>query len=601
MEAVCTSRLTQAEDLGSLQGAEALRAGGDYHLVFERYRQVLEAAPDNAEALHALGVLSLELGMIDTALDLLNDAIRIDPLKASYHKDIGLAYRAKGKVETALQSFQHAIQCDHHCAEAYFHLGSTLPKPQFLSEALVCFQMAVRLCPDRPEYLYNLGRCLHDLGQIDPAIDHYRKALALRPDLPPALLNLAMALKERGLLDEALALCDQVLTANPTDPLAHNNRGIVLKNMNRCEDAIASFHQAINIFPNYVDAHLNLAVVLRDAGRIEEALVHTREAIRSAPTHAEAHWNHAFLLLMKGDFEEGWKKYEWRWRMREYHTRKRDFVQPCWSGEPLSKRIILLHAEQGIGDTIQFIRYARCLAQQGARVVVECPPSLTRLLATIPEIESVVEKGASLPAFDFHAPLMSLPRLLDTRLDSIPHAVPYLFPKPDDHLPVNLFSGKGLRVGIVWGGNPTHLNDQQRSIPLTALRPLLEIPGVQFFSLQVGPQQAALSDLPASISVKDLSPWLRDMHDTAVAASQMDLIVSVDTAVAHLAGALNKPVWLLLPFAPDWRWMLHRPDSPWYPSMRLFRQTTPGDWAGVVDKARLELHRGVQAGRVDSL
>lgn len=579
-----------------LQVAGSLRTEGQYQTVVEQYRQVLEAAPDNAEALHALGVLSLELGMVDTALDLLNDAIRVDPLKAAYHKDIGLAYRAKGKVEAALQSFQRAIQCDHHFAEAYFHLGSTLPKPQFLSEALVCFQMAARLCPNRPEYLYNLGRCLHDSGQIDPAIEQYRKALALRPYFPPALLNLAMALKERGLLDEALVLCDKVLAANPSDPLAHSNRGIILKNLNRCEEAIASFRRATQLFPNYVDAHLNLAVALRDAGRIDEALNHTQEAIRSAPTHAEAHWNHAFLLLLKGDFEAGWKKYEWRWRLREYHARKRDFVQPIWSDEPLSNRIILLHAEQGIGDTIQFIRYARCLARQGARVVLECPSVLKRLLETMPGIETVVERGAPLPAFDFHAPLMSMPQLMGTRLDSIPQDVPYLFPRQDERLPVELFTGKGLRVGVVWGGNPTHLNDQQRSLPLKTLEPLWTIPGTKFFSLQVGAQQAELQNLAAITPIKDLSPWLQDMHDTALAVSHLDLIVSVDTAVAHLAGAMNKPVWVLLPFAPDWRWMLDRQDSPWYPSMRLFRQVTPGDWARVVGNVSLGLRQAVQNG-----
>jgi Tfp pilus assembly protein PilF len=396
-------------------------------------------------------------------------------------------------------------------------------------------------------------------------------------------------LREMGRHGEALDACNRALALKPDYTEGYNNRGNALIELNRPADALADYDRALEAAPDNVYAWVNRGNALRYLDRAEEAIESFDRAIALAPDLAEAHWNKGLLCLSVGDFARGWAGYEWRWR-REGELQPREFTQPQWRGETLAGKIILLHAEQGFGDSIQFIRYLPMVAEKGAKIILEIPDGLVPLVENAANIEGIYRRGDTLPHFNVHCPLMSLPLAFGTTIDTIPAPVPYLHaPGKRAKIWRDRLAGIGRpRVGLVWSGKPSHKNDHNRSIALSRLKPLLSVGGTHFISLQ---REYRDSDLAAlgRLPIRRLDEFLTDFADTAAVIGELDLIITVDTAVAHLAGAMAKPLWLLVPHVQDWRWLRGRNDSPWYPTARLFRQPQIGDWDGAIAAMAKEL------------
>jgi cytochrome c-type biogenesis protein CcmH/NrfG len=427
-------------------------------------------------------------------------------------------------------------------------------------------------------------------GQFQDAISVFRAAIAIRPNSAEVLCNLGYALKEAGQVGEAIAICRQSIQAKPDNPEAYTNLGSALQANDQIDEAIAAHRQAIVLRPGYAEAHNNLGSALSEAGQFEEALAEFSNAVELRPDLPEAHHDLAFALLSHGDFERGWEEYEWRWKCRGGSLPRPGFAQPRWDGAPFRNRTLLLYAEQGLGDAIQFIRYLPMVAERGGRIVLECQPPVQRLfqnfVQTIGGDCRIVCQGEALPQFDIQCPLLSLPLIFKTTLSTIPSRRPYLFPEPErigqwqKRLEA---SGSDLKVGLAWAGSPGFKRDRYRSLSLDRLAPLADVLRVSFFSLQKGPAASEARHPPPGMKLVDWTDEFTHFNDDALIAS-LDLVISVDTSVAHLAGALGRPTWVLLCLAADWRWMLHRTDSPWYPSIRLFRQTSRGDWDGVIGR-----------------
>ncbi|HXG11259.1 MAG TPA: tetratricopeptide repeat protein [Gemmataceae bacterium] len=617
--------------------AVALAEQGKLDEAVAGYRQALALQPDHPEALNNLGVALTELHRLDEAVAVLREAVRRRPHHAEAYTNLGNALKEQGQIAEALDCFREALRLKPDFAPAYINMGAALMEDGKPEEAMLCYQRALGSQPDSAEAMSNLGTALLELGHVDEAVARCREALRLRPDNPEALTNLGAALRAQGKLDEAMACYQQALRLRPDYPEALNNLGIALIDQGKIDEAIACYQQALRLKPDSPEALNQLGLALAEQGDIQGAMEHFQQALRLQPDHAgvltnlgnlllrqgkatdavanyqqalrsapdqaappsgspraarpnasfqaAAHMNRAMAWLLTGDFERGWPEYEWRWQTKDFKPRR--FPQPRWDGAPLHGRTILLHAEQGLGDTIQFIRYARLVKERGGRVVVESPLALVPLLARCPGIDQLVASKSPLPPFDVHAPLLSLPAILRTTLDTIPADIPYLFADPDlqERWRQRLDSVSGCKVGIVWQGNPKHKGDRWRSVPLERFAPLAAVPGVRLISLQKGYGAEQLAALGGRFEVIDPEQWVDGgswtFADTAAVVANLDLVVSVDTAVAHLAGAMGMPVWVALPFAPDWRWLLNREDSPWYPTMRLFRQTRPGDWDGV--------------------
>jgi tetratricopeptide (TPR) repeat protein len=457
----------------------------------------------------------------------------------------------------------------------------SLARRQKLEAARYLFQ-AVKIQPVYFDALYNLGLVLQELDQLSEAVACYQQALRINPDFSQAWNNLGVAHHKARRSSQAVDCHRRAIALEPGDWSYYNNLAYALRGMDRPAEAIHEIQTALQLDPSSRILKLNLGDAFREAGRIDESVAVYEDLLRAEPQLAEAHFGRAFSLLLGGNMVRGWEGYDWRWRLKD-HLPPREFAQPAWQGGDIKGLRLFVYAEQGAGDCIQFARYLPELARLGAKVILECPSSLVRLLGTIQGLEQIIAKGDAIPAFDRSCALMSLARWFKTTLDSIPASVPYLgSPGKTPELPrVAKAKPDDLKIGLVWAGNPTQQNDRHRSIPLEILQPLLGRTGATFYSLQVhhGPASGLH---PLESRMVDLSPLIGDYFDTAALVGQLDLVISVDTSVAHLAGALGRPVWLLLPCAPDWRWLLKRADSPWYPTMRLFRQPQPGDWAAVV-------------------
>jgi Tfp pilus assembly protein PilF len=429
-----------------------------------------------------------------------------------------------------------------------FTEGSALLQVGNAAEALSCFRDALGIAPSNPTLLLYAGTALHDLKQYDEAISAYQTALQASPDM--------------GEL--------------------HNNLGNSLLALGRFDEAEESLSRAADLLPQSPVPAAALATALQARNRVAEAETACRAALAIDPSFAAAHWNLSLNLLLQGRYEEGWQEYEWRWQKPDFTSPVRHADIPLWDGSPLDGRTILLHAEQGFGDAIQFVRYAPMVAQSGGTVILECHPQLVSLFRSVEGVQSVVPFGASLPNVSCQAPLLSLPRILGTTLQTIPSSVPYLSVTEEKSAKWSeIISGspQGLRVGLVWAGKD--YPDRLRTCRLEQLAPLMS-DRVTFFSLQMGSGAEQISSPPTGMQLTDLTSNILDFSDTAALIEQLDLVISIDTAVSHLAGALGKPVVLMLPYAPDWRWLLDRSDSPWYPGMRLFRQEKRGEWTGVI-------------------
>ena len=433
-------------------------------------------------------------------------------------------------------------------------------------------------------------------GIFDQAIGYYERALKIDPSLVETQNNLGLSIMYgQSAVEKAIAIFKQVLKENPAHPQALNNLGISLCHMGFFEDGIKSYRQALAGNPGYTDAISNLASALRATGKINDAVELFQQAVELRPDYPEAHNNLAMMLLSVGRFDEGFHEYEWRWRTSQLKKAVRSFSQPQWKGEAISDHTVLIHAEQGFGDTLQFCRYADLIKEKGGHIIMEVPLPLVRIIKSMPSVERVIAQGAPLPSnFDFHCPMMSLPLALGTRIDTIPSNTPYLFPEPDDlAIWENLVpSSHEIKVGLVWAGNPRDHSfdlssiDRQRSMSPENLVPLAGVNNVKFYSLQKDGTKA-----PPDFPVIDLMDQCHDFADTAALIMQLDLVISVDTSVVHLAGALGKPVWLLNRYDSCWRWMYNREDSEWYPNLRQFRQSRFGNWNDVMLRIHTELDR----------
>jgi tetratricopeptide (TPR) repeat protein len=430
-------------------------------------------------------------------------------------------------------------------------------------------------------------------GQLGEAERLARAILDVRPDYFDALHLIAVVEARRRRHAEALASFDRALAVRPDYAEALYNRGVTLQELKRFTDALASYDRALAVRPDYAEAFYNRGNALKELQRFDEALASFDRALAVRPDYANAHWNESLVRLLTGDFVRGWKKFEWRWKNESLNPSPRNFAQPLWLGEQdIKGKTILLHSEQGLGDTIQFCRYVPLVAVRGARVLLQVPESLQNLTATLAGVAQVIGPTSQLPDFDLHCPLLSLPLAFGTRLDTIPSATPYLSASSERVRSWNISLGSKYRprIGLVWSGNPEHKHDHNRSIKLRTLLQLLDIDAT-FVSLQ---KDIHADDATVPKDRSDLLHFgdkLKDFSDTAALVSNLDLVISVDTSVAHLAGALAKPVWILLPLLPDWRWLLNRDHSPWYPTARLFRQHAAGDWSSVVSDVGVELKK----------
>ncbi|HXF16488.1 MAG TPA: tetratricopeptide repeat protein [Burkholderiales bacterium] len=462
--------------------------------------------------------------------------------------------------------------------------------------AVDCFRKAIARKPHFAPAHNNLGCALRRLEKVDDAIAAYHQAIELNPNLADAYNNLGCALRKKDQQDEALRNFRKAIELKPDFADAYNNlAGALIEN--QPEEAAAAYRRAIEIKPDHVDAHCGLGSVLQASGKFDEASICYCEALRRKPDHAEAHLNNGFLLLTEGKLEEGWREYEWRLKSKICGIQS--FKQPLWDGSPLEGRTLLVHAEQGLGDTLHFIRYLpRVFERACGTVRFETLPQLIPLLKQS-SYQGLIARGSPLPAFDVHVPLLSLPRIFGTTLTSIPNEVPYL--SADSQLVQKWADGliayDGLKVGVVWQGNPENKGDRKRSIPLEHFAPLAQVEGVRLFSLQKGPGIEQLKDLSFPVIQFDESIDTQSgpFMDTAAILKNFDLVISCDTAVAHLAAALGVSTWVALQYLPDWRWMLDREDSPWYPTVRLFRQTESGNWGNVFDRIAHELPNHVGA------
>ncbi len=561
------------------------------------YRQILQVEPQHVGALHLLGLLAHQVGRSDLAIEYISQALRLQPEFAEAHSNLGMALAKQGKLTEAVASYQQALRLKPDQPNAHNNLANAFRKQGKLEEAVASYHQALRLQPDLAEAHCNLGVALVEQGKLAEAVASYHQALRLKPHYAEAHSNLGMALADQGKLEEAVASYQQALRLQPDLAEAHCNLGVALVEQGKLTEAVASYQQALRLKPDYVEAHSNLGVALAEQGKLTEAVACYQQALPLNPDYAPAHMNLAQVWFLWGDFERGWPEYEWRWKHRGFSPPS--FGQPLWDGSSLQGQTILLFAEQGLGDTLQFIRYAPRVQQHGATVIVQCQAPLLRLLGTCAGIDRLVHAVTALPPFDVQAPLLSLPRIFRTTLTTIPADIPYLRADPESraHWQQRLNGVRGYKVGIAWQGNPDHKRDRRRSVPLLAFAPLAGVPGVRLVSLQKGPGCEQLPDPADRLGVLDLTDGLEDFADTAAVMSHLDLVITVDTAVAHLAGALGIPVWLALPLVPDWRWLLEREDSPWYPSMRLFRQSVHGDWAGVFERLTAALRQQVEAAR----
>jgi len=561
----------------------ALNALGRHEEAEISLRRALHLKPDYSIAHNNLGLALKEQGNLAEATASYREALRFNPDYAEAFNNLGIALKKQGRLDEAIQALHAALRLKSDYATAHNNLGIVLKEQKKLDDAVASLQQALGLQPDYAEAHNNLGLVFFDQGKLDEALASLGRATECNSNFAEAHNNLGLVFKEQAKLDDALASLREALRIRPDYPEAHNNLGLVLQEQDNPEAAMASWHEALRLKPEYAEAHNNLASTFVMRGKHHEARTHYDEALRIDPGYANAHTNRALLALLLGDLAQGWEEYEWRWRRPKQPTCP--FEQPMWQGESLAGRTILLHAEQGLGDTLQFVRYAPLVkAQTGGRVLLQCPASLERLMNRCPGIDEVVLQGKPRPLFDVHAPLLSLPRLMNTTsIDVIPVAVPYLHVETGliEHWRNRLASVPGFRVGIAWRGNPHHRGDRWRSVSLARFASLA-INGVSLVSLQKGPGSEQLQHFPGLAT--DLGAELTDLADTAAVLKNLDLVITVDTALAHLAGALAVKTWVALPYAPDWRWLLGRSDSPWYPSLRLFRQPQPGKWDDVFDQ-----------------
>jgi len=549
-----------------LRKAKLLHQSGKPASAEPVYNQVLSVEPENADALHYLGLLKHQLGQGAAAVDLMYRAMALDPERPEFQCNLGIVLGKAGRTEEALEVLSRAIEAKPDYAEAYENLGVVLDRLGRIEDSHLAWEKTIELRPNFAVAHHHLGSSLMNNGKPREGIEHLREAIRL----------------------------------NPRDGGAYNNLGCALRKVEDIEGSLRAFRKAAQIWPSMAEAHCNVGTALCDLGHPDEAIAHLEKAIELRPEFGDAHWNLAVALLACGQFDRGWVAYEWRRHTEKDKKYSRDFMQPAWNGCNIDGRTLLVTCEQGLGDTLQFIRYIPMLAARGAKVIFECQTALRDLMRTVKGIDQIIVRNEPHPRFDLHVRLLSLPGIFGTRLGNFPNEVPYLHPDPKrEAMWRPRLSGGGFKVGIAWQGSTTFANDHTRSIPLINYEPLAHIEGVRLISLQKNAGSEQVQQVQEKFKVEVLEPALDEgtgaFMDTAAVMRHLDLVITSDTAIAHLAGGLGVRVWVALSFNSDWRWMRDRDDSPWYPTMRLFRQQSPGDWKGVFERIAVALRDTLNA------
>ncbi|MBO1349440.1 MAG: tetratricopeptide repeat protein [Hormoscilla sp. GUM202] len=566
------------------QTKEYDRAINYFQLAIALCRQALLAHPGHSKTVNLLGICLQNTGKLAEAVSVYREAIALNPQDMSLHNNLGVVLCSLGHKEQALACYEKAISINPNCADAYYNAAKIMEEQNRRKEAIAYCKKAIAIKP-KAEFYNQLGIYYQGCKKLAEAAKQYEQAIALNPNYPEAICNLGAILQKQGKIAEAIGQYRQALAIKPDDPGAYNRMGTAWQEQGKLAEAIACYQKAIALKPDLASAYSNLGIALQEQLKLQEAMSYYRHAIALKPDAVKAHMALGELLLLLQDLSQGFVEYEWCWHVKSEFFPEQFLGKPFWDGSPLAGKTILLHTEQGYGDGIQFVSYAPLVAQRGAgKVILETYPALRRLLTTAPGVQEVVVKGEPLPAFDVQVPLMSLPRILNTTIETIPDRIPYLYAEEKDTVKYSgLLRTEGeVKVGIVW--SPSDKAPKKRFCPVSLFLELSQIPGISLYSLQ-----KEHTDILDGAPIQDLRELLHDFADTAAVISQLDLVISVDTSVAHLAGALGKPVWVLLPFSPDWRWFLDRSDSPWYPTMRLFRQQQPGDWSELFARVKSAL------------
>jgi tetratricopeptide (TPR) repeat protein len=546
------------------QAALALHQRGQLAEAQVLYEKILRKQPNHFDALHLLGVIFYQTRQLERAVELIDKAIKINPNNAAFYSNRGNALQDLKQFDAAIASYDKAIQLKPDYADAYSNRGNALQDLKQFDAALASYDQAIQLKPGYAEAYYNRGNALQDLKQFDAAIASYDQAIQLKPDYADA----------------------------------YSNRGLTLQNIKQFDAALASYDQAIQLKPGYAEAYYNRGNALKDLKQFDAALASYDQAIQLKPDYADAYWNKSLGLLLHGDFDRGWELYEWRWRKDDPNFKGRGFTMPLWLGiESLQNKTILIYAEQGLGDTIQFCRYVKYITSIAAKVILEVQPSLVKLMKESDLSLDILARGTTLPNFDYHCPLLSLPLALQNiGATTIPTESYIKAGQARIEKWMNHFNNEQFNIGISWQGSPKGV-DIGRSFPLALFEDIASLSRVKLFSLQKNGGTEQLNALPKGMVIESFREDIDSdgaFLDTAAIMKNLDLIITCDTAVAHLAGALGCRVWLALKWVPDWRWMSDGDSSSWYPSMRLFRQNKADDWEGVFDKIESELNLLVQ-------
>jgi tetratricopeptide (TPR) repeat protein len=606
----------------------ALAAAGDHQGAITSYRQAMGARPNFAEAANNMAESLDAVGQFDLAVAACQVALQNRPNFAEAYAHLGNTYMHKNDPQQAIAAYRRALSLRPDLADVHRNLGDALRETEQLDEAIAAYQQAIKLRPKFPEAYLNLGNALAAKGQSDQAIEGYRHAIGLRKDFLPAEQNLGMvltkkgrhvealtafgrvaaltpddagahsnlanALRETGQIKAAIAAYEQAIAVDPTSPLAYSNLSATLWKVEKFDQSLEMIEKAIALHPTFVEAFINQAFVLMGFCRIDEAVEALHKALAIRQDSALAHLCLGISYLLRGQWKVGWPEYEWRQECPEVNSTMRRVPGLQWDGSDLSGKTIFLADEQGFGDSIQFVRYIPLIAARGGRIILETKTGLMRLFGGVKDVE-LVPRGQEIPPYDVYSFTMSLPLIFGTEPATIPAPIPYLRADAElsetwgNKLGPKRSEGGEIRVGLTWAGSPGFAHDYKRSLSLAELAVLAKIPHVSFYSLQKG--EAGRQTNPPAMQLIDFTPDLGDFADTAAFIDNLDLVISVDTAVAHLSGAMGKPTWIMLPFSPDWRWLLGRDDTNWYPTARLFRQPALGDWAGVVSAVAEELYR----------
>jgi tetratricopeptide (TPR) repeat protein len=571
-----------------LDQALALFQGGRLAEAKRIARRILMDQPKHAQALHLLGAALSQHGNHTEGLRVIDAAIQIEGQSASIYNSRGNVLVALQRFEEAVASYDKAIALKSDFAEPFCNRGTAHQELKRFNEALLSYEKAIALKPNYAEAFCNRGLALQELNRFEEALASYDKAIALKPDYAEAFYNRGLSLQRRKSFDEALASYDLAIMLKSDFAEAICNRAATLRELKRLDEALASYDQAIALKPDVAEAFFSRGIVQQELKRIDEAVASYDQAIALKPGYAEALWNRALGMLLLGRYEEGWRDYEYRWMAKDFPSRRQDLGLPTWQGEDLSGRHLLVLSEQGLGDAIQFVRYLPLLTERKCKVTFLAPGKLVRLLRRSIQPAEIISDLKAGQGIDFQVGLMSLPLRFNTTMASIPYKVPYLRAEPELEARWKAQIGAhGFKIGIAWQGNP------ERSIPLEQFVPISRVPGVRLISLQKHVGLDQLAGLPKDAAIESLGDSFDSgpdaFIDTAAVMTNLNLVITIDTSIAHLAGALGRPTWVVLRHVPDWRWLLDREDCPWYPSVRLFRQLRRDDWASVFAGVNQEL------------